>query len=211
MPRQPASPGPATPELIAQAALQLIDEEGPHSLSFRSLADRLGVSHMTIHRRCGDLDGLLDLCVDHLAGQLPDIEPGVDWAQATEARFGSFYELLAAHRGLAALRGARPWLGPQILARLVEPALRDNLAVGMSPHEAIRAYRRMYLLTLGCSTFVDHQDPRAATAATRTALAGLDPEQFPTLTGNMEDVLSAMTDHEVYYGALRQLIAAAHP
>ncbi|MBB5120983.1 hypothetical protein AF335_19955 [Streptomyces eurocidicus] len=211
MPRHSASLDRATPEAIARTALSVIDEEGPGALSFRALAERLDVSHATIHRRCTDLGGLLDLCTDHLATELPEIAPGTDWAEATEARFGGLYELLTAHPGLVALRGARPWLGPQLLARLVEPALADNLAAGMTPEDAFRTYRRMYLLTLGSASFVDHRDPKATVVTTRSALAALDPERFPVLTGHMDVILPAMTDHEVYYGALRQLIRAARP
>ncbi len=76
---------------------------------------------------------------------------------------------------------------------------------------AITAYRRMYLLTLGSAAFVDHRDPAGVTSASRAALAALDPEEFPVLSGGLADVLPALTDHEVYYGALRQLIEAARP
>ncbi|WP_406340666.1 TetR/AcrR family transcriptional regulator [Streptomyces sp. NBC_00648] len=211
MPRQSASLDLATPERIAEAALLIVDQEGSAALSFRTLAARLGIAHATLQRRCTDLAGLLDLCVDHLAASLPDIGPGTAWADATEARFRRLYELLAAHPGLIALRGARPWLGPQILKRLVEPQLADSLAAGMTPQEAITCYRRMYLLTLGSASFVDHHDPGAAQAATRTALAALDPAEFPVLTGHLAAILPAVVDHEVFFGALRQLIDAADP
>ncbi|MFF4101833.1 TetR/AcrR family transcriptional regulator [Streptomyces sp. NPDC001903] len=211
MPRRSAALDRATPEAIAVAALRLIDEEGPNALSFRALADRLEVSHATVQRRCTDLAGLLDLCTEHLAGQLPEIPAGTGWAEATEARFTALYRLLVAHPGLLVLRGGRPWLGRQLLARLVEPALADSVAAGMTPAEAMTAYRRMYLLTLGSAAFVDHRDPAGATAASRAALAALDPERFPVLAGGLADVLPALTDHEVYHGALRQLIEANRP
>ncbi|MFF3648498.1 TetR/AcrR family transcriptional regulator [Streptomyces sp. NPDC002181] len=211
MPRRSAALDRATPETIAVAALRLIDEEGPHALSFRALADRLEVSHATVQRRCTDLAGLLDLCTEHLAGQLPEIPPGTGWAEAAELRFTALYRLLVAHPGLLALRGGRPWLGRQLLARLVEPALADSVAAGMTAAEAMTAYRRMYLLTLGSAAFVDHRDPAGATAASRAALAALDPEEFPVLTGGLADVLPALTDHDVYHGALRQLIEANRP
>ncbi|GAA4889158.1 TetR/AcrR family transcriptional regulator [Streptomyces coeruleoprunus] len=207
----PSADDPARPDRIAEAALRLVDEEGPGALSFRTLAARLGVAHATLQRRCTDVAGLLDLCTDHLAGRLPDIPPGTGWAEATEARFTALYRLLVRHPGLVALRGGRPWLGRQLLARLVEPQLADSLAAGLTPEEAVTAYRRMYLLTLGSATFVDHRDPKAAQTATRTALAALDPEEFPVLTAHVAAVLPAVVDHEVYYGALRQLIRAAAP
>ncbi|MDH6580286.1 TetR/AcrR family transcriptional regulator C-terminal domain-containing protein [Kitasatospora sp. MAP5-34] len=209
MPRQSTSLDLATPERIAEQALLIVDQEGHTALSFRTLAAALDISVASLQRRCTDLAGLLDLVTDHLAAQLPDIAPGTDWAGATEGRFAALYELLTAHPGLVALRGGRPWLGPQLLKRLVEPQLADSIAAGMTPEEAITAYRRMYLLTLGSASFVDHRDPKAARAATRTALAALDPEEFPVLTGHLVAVLPAVTDHEVYFGALRQLIHAA--
>ncbi|WP_206310730.1 TetR family transcriptional regulator [Streptomyces sp. A1547] len=211
MPRRSAALDRATPEAIAVAALRLLDEEGPDALSFRALADRLEVSHATVQRRCTDLAGLLDLCTEHLAGQLPEIPAGTGWAEAAEARFTALYRLLVAHPGLLVLRGGRPWLGRRLLARLVEPALADSVAAGMTAAEAMTVYRRMYLLTLGSAAFVDHRDPAGATAASRAALAVLDPERFPVLSGGLADVLPALTDHEVYYGALRQLIEANRP
>ncbi|MGA5558816.1 hypothetical protein [Streptomyces lavendulocolor] len=86
--------------------------------------------------------------------------------RATEQRLTALYELLTAHPGLVALRGVRPWLGPQLLKRLVEPQLADSLAAGMPPEQAIVTYRRLYLLTLGSASFVDHRDPQAAQTAT---------------------------------------------
>lgn len=211
MPRRSLALDRATPAAIAVAALRVLDEHGPEGLSFRALAERLGVSHATVQRRCTDLAGLLDLCTEHLATQLPEVPAGADWAQATEQRFRALYHLLVAHPGLLVLRGGRPWLGRQLLARLVEPALADSVAAGMTPAEAMTAYRRMYLLTLGSAAFVDHRDPEGATAASRAALAALDPEEFPVLSGGLADVLAPLTDHEVYHGALRQLIDAARP
>lgn len=211
MPRQSVSLELATPELIAETALLMVDQDGCEALTFRTLAARLGIGHATLQRRCTDMAGLLDMCADHLAASLPDIPAGTDWATATEARFRRLYELLTDHPGLVALRGARPWLGPQLLKRLVEPQLAASLAAGMSPQEAIACYRRMYLLTLGSASFVDHRNPKGAQAATRTALAALDPEEFPVLTGHLAVILSAVVDHEVYYQALSQLIHVANP
>ncbi|MFI8930728.1 TetR/AcrR family transcriptional regulator C-terminal domain-containing protein [Streptomyces sp. NPDC053474] len=211
MPRQSTPLDRATPERIAEQALLIVDQDGHTALSFRTLAAALDISVASLQRRCTDLAGLLDLVTDHLAAQLPDVEPGTDWAEATERRFTVLYQLLTAHPGLVALRGGRPWLGPQLLKRLVEPQLADSIVAGMSLEEAIVTYRRLYLLTLGSASFVDHRAPKAAQAATRQALAALDPDEFPVLTGHLAQVLPAMVDHEVYYGALRQLISAADP
>ncbi|GAA2261556.1 hypothetical protein GCM10010232_61270 [Streptomyces amakusaensis] len=212
MPRQSENLDRATPSAIAVAALELIDEKGPQALNLRALAERLGVSHTTVHRRCGsEVAGLVDLCTDHLATQLPDIDPGVPWAEATETRFTRLYEVLTRHPGLIALRGARPWLSRELLARLVEPQLAANLAAGMTPGRAIAVYRQLYLFTLGAASFVDHRDPGGAIAGTRAALAALDPARFPVLTGHLDEILPVLVDHEVHQQGLRALIAAALP
>ncbi|NGO69668.1 TetR/AcrR family transcriptional regulator [Streptomyces boncukensis] len=212
MPRQSAALDRATPEAIARAALDLVDEEGPQALNLRALAERLGVSHTTVHRRCGStLAGLVDLCTDHLAAQLPRVPPGTPWAEGTRIRFTALYELLTRHPGLVALRGARPWLSRELLARLVEPQLAANIAAGMAPDRAVAGYRQMYLFTLGAAGFVEHRDPAGATARTRTALAALDPGEFPVLTGHLDAVLPALTDHEVFTTGLHALIEGARP
>ncbi|MET7902541.1 hypothetical protein [Streptomyces sp. NPDC005336] len=87
--------------------------------------------------------------------------------------------------------------------------MAHSVAAGMTPKAAIQVYRRLYLLTLGAVAFVDHRDEKKAIATARTALAALDPEDFPVLSGHMHDVLPALVDHRVYYDALRQLIDAA--
>jgi hypothetical protein len=155
------------------------------------------------------MEGMLDLCVDYLARELPIPDPA--WADTTEQLFMALYKVMTAHPALVALRRGRPWLGGEVLARLVEPALQANLNAGMTPRQMIVAYRQMYLYTLGSAVFVDHQNPAAAVRRTRTALAALDPAEFPALTGHLETVLEAVVDHEVYRDGLRRLIRAAGP
>ncbi|NUS43705.1 MAG: TetR/AcrR family transcriptional regulator [Mycobacteriaceae bacterium] len=211
MPRQSPSLDAATPERIAETALRIIEDEGPQALSFRSVAAQLDIAHASLQRRCRDFTGLIDMCMDHLAMQLPEVAPDTPWAVATETRFRAMYRLLVDHAGLASLRGARPWLGRNLLTRLVEPQLAANIAAGMTPAEAISTYRQMTLLTLGCTGFVDFNDPRNTQLSTRTALAALDPQEYPVLTGNLDIITTLVVDHDVYYTALRRLIAGADP
>jgi len=121
----------------------------------------------------------------------------------------ALYDLLNAHPALVALRRERPWLGPRVLERLVEPALQANRKAGLTPEQSIRAYRQMYLFTLGCSVFVDHTDTARAARRVRTALAGLDHDDYPALTSDVEVIVAGASDHAVFYQGLRHLIDAA--
>ncbi|HEV3172077.1 MAG TPA: TetR/AcrR family transcriptional regulator C-terminal domain-containing protein [Actinocrinis sp.] len=199
-------------DVIARAALRIIDSEGSDALNFRRLGKELGVAHMTVYRRLADLKVPLDGCVlDYLADSIPQLDPQASWADATEARFTALYEIIVAHPGIVAMRRGGPWLGPRVMQKLIEPQLAANLAAGMTPDQMVRAYRRMYLFTLGCACFTDHATPEAVVSRTRAALAALPPERFPAATENVEAILKGVVDHEVFYGGLRHLIRAADP
>lgn len=107
--RGPAiNPAHLTDELIAVTALDVLELGGPSALSFRRVACELGTSHMAVHRRCRNFDGLLEICAEHLAGLLPDVDPSLPWGISTTIRFTALYEVLTSHRGLVALQGAGP-------------------------------------------------------------------------------------------------------
>jgi AcrR family transcriptional regulator len=205
MPRPAVSARSVTPTAIAIAALAILDEEGPDALSFRRVGAALDTSHTTIHRHCGSFEGLLDLCADHLAGELPDIAPALDWATSTTLRFTAVYEIWTAHPALITLQRGRPWSGPRMLARFVEPALRANLDAGLTPGQMIQTFRQMYLFTLGCS--MTHATYAARQA--RTIIAALDPEEFPVLTTYLNVVVGSVVERDVFRVGLRNLIAAA--
>ena len=199
-------------DVIARAALSIIDSEGADALNFRRLGKELGVAHMTVYRRLAEHKVPLDGCVlDYVVGTIPQLPADATWADATEARFTALYELIVAHPGIVGFRRGGPWLGPKVMQRLIEPQLAANLAAGMTPDQMVRAYRRMYLFTLGCACFTDHSTADAVVQRTRAAMAALPPEQFPAVTGHPEAILRGVVDHEVFYGGLRQLIRAADP
>jgi AcrR family transcriptional regulator len=205
MRRRGVSAESVTPDAIATAALAIMDAEGPGALSFRRVGAALDTSHTTIHRHCGSLDGLLDICADHLAKDLPDADPAWDWATATEFRFTTLYEIWTAHAALVTLRQGQPWYGPAMLARFVEPALRSNLAAGMTPAQMMQTFRQMYLFTLGCG--VTHAAYSARTA--RAVIGALDPDEFPVLTSQLDVIADSVAERDVFRIGLRNLIAAA--
>lgn len=196
-----------TPEAIATTALEILDDEGPGALSFRRVAAAMDISHTTVHRHCGSFDGLLDLCADHLARDLPTIDPSLDWATSTELRFTALYEMWTANSALLTLRRGRPWSGPNMLSRFVEPALRSNLDAGMTPDGMMQTFRQMYLFTLGCSSTHSTYDSRRA----RTVIAALDPDEFPVLTTHLDVIAGSVAERDVFRVGLRNLIAASGP
>ncbi|WP_067707565.1 TetR/AcrR family transcriptional regulator C-terminal domain-containing protein [Nocardia yamanashiensis] len=210
MPRKSKSLDEATPEAIAHAGLAIISEKGGAELSFRAIANYLDVSHTTVVRRGGgDFAGLLDLLADHLADHLPEIPAGSGtWAEVTENRFTAWYELLGTRPGLVLLRGSRSWFGPRLLSRLTEPQLADNMAAGLSVQDALLAYREMYLYTLGCAALIEHRDRKSVLLRARSALAALDPDEFPVLGTHLDEVARLTVSDDIFRDGLRRLIAS---
>jgi AcrR family transcriptional regulator len=202
---QAGSQADPTAGSIVETALRLLRDKGPEALSFRRIAAALGISHTTVHRHCVNFGRLLDMCADELAGQLPDISPGLPWPEQTERRFTALYDMWAANAALLALRRGQPWWVPNMLTRFAEPAMAAALRIGMTPEQALQAIRQLYLFTYGCSSTHATYTARQA----RSLLAALDPDEFPVLTSNMDVIVSGAPERDVFTEGLRTLISAA--
>jgi len=174
-----ARPKAFSPDQIARTALEILEKEGPGALSFRRVGELLGTSHVTVYRRCGSFEGLLDLCANQVAADFPEIDDSLDWVTATQMRFEAAYEMWAEHSDLILLMRGRSWQGENILSRFYEPAMRTIVESGLSLPEAARVFSILYRLTIGSviSTRANHSSPWEG----RNAVERLGSEQFPTL------------------------------
>ena len=207
MPRPASGPREITDGAIAEAALEILRAGGPTALSFRRVGARLGTSHMRIHRRCGSVEGLLDLCAEHLAARLPEAESGLAWADATVVRFTALYDLLVENSALVALQSGRPWLGPVMMRRFAEPALAESVEAGLSLAEMVEVHRLLYMFTVGCALTHDSYDQVGG----RAVLADLDPAATPALAAQAPLIDVELTHREVFDGGLAVLVAAHDP
>lgn len=192
-----------TPDRITAAALEIMDTAGLDALTMRALADRLGVGTMTLYGYFASRDALLDAVVDAATDRAADRhEPGDDPRASLTALFTALHTALAEHPALCRIRMSRPFLSPGVL-RLADRAVGHLRATGLDDAAAIRAYRTLYLFTLGCVTYA-RQDP----SDTRRALAALPDGDFPHLTATAPDMIAtAGSDGEFAYG-LTALVAA---
>ncbi|WP_456286976.1 TetR/AcrR family transcriptional regulator [Microbacterium sp. JZ70] len=114
--------GPArshTAVQLVDAALELADESGLAAVTIRAVAERVGVSAMSVYTYVPGKPELLDLMVDALYGRMPR-RP---WADETwRARLGMVAEanreLLTEHAWLTEVAAlSRPPLGPGLMAK----------------------------------------------------------------------------------------------
>jgi AcrR family transcriptional regulator len=103
----PARRGPKpalSRELVIEAALDLVDEEGLAALNVRKLASRLGISAMTPYHYFDDKADLLTAMVGHaLAPLAGDLDPKLPWHRQIDDAMRDLHRTLQRHPGVVEL------------------------------------------------------------------------------------------------------------
>ena len=203
MTRARTRPSSFTPEAVAEAALGVLRDEGPDALSLRRVGEVLGTSHVTVLRRCGSFDGLLDVCAEHVASDFPEVPGHLDWILSTRTYFEAAYDMWSRHADLIMLMRGRVWHGFNITSRFYEPAMRGMVEAGMPVSEAAILFSILYRQTIG--SIVTTKANQWSPWESREALWRLGPHQFPTLA-SVEELTDMHDERASYCEALRRLI-----
>jgi AcrR family transcriptional regulator len=195
-------------DVIAEAALGILRSEGLDALSLRRVGEVAGTSHVTVYRRCGSFEGLLDVCADYVAADFPLVPDSLDWATATQKRFEAAYDMWTEHADLILLMRGRAWLGMNMTSRFYEPAMRAIVDAGLTVPEAGALFSLLYQVTIGSvlSTRANHWTPWES----REAMEKLGAEQFPTLVRVQREVDTSDL-RGTFSETLRRLIADFGP
>ena len=137
---------------VVQAAVDLLDAEGPAALSLGRLAERLGVQTPSLYNHIGGLPDLLRRLAlrnaQDLAACLGDAAIGRAGADALIAIADAYRGYIKQHPGLymASLRasGAQPALDPELAAaedRVVRVVLAALASFGLRGADAVHAAR----------------------------------------------------------------------
>jgi AcrR family transcriptional regulator len=103
-------------EKVVAAAIAVADAEVRGDVTMRAVAARLGVrSPMALYRYVGSKDGLVDLMVDEVYGEI-DVPLADDWRECLRGLGRSTWEAVQRHLWFARLAFSRPPLGPHALA-----------------------------------------------------------------------------------------------
>jgi AcrR family transcriptional regulator len=107
-----------TVDAVVQAAIELADSGGLDALTMRSVAQRLGVTPMTLYTYVPGKAELLDLMLDAAYLQMPRTDhTAAPWRTRVEAVARENRDLYRRHRWVATLPTARPPLGPGLMAK----------------------------------------------------------------------------------------------
>jgi len=144
-------------ELIIATALEQIDLTGPHSLTMRSLARRLGVEAMALYRYVQGKDDLLEGVVDQLMGDLTsnlDNSLSESWQGFLQTFAHEVRRIAADHPKafplVATRHPAAPWLRPPLRSiTAVDTFLSTLIRLGFTDEQAVDAYRAFSSFLLG--------------------------------------------------------------
>ncbi|WP_019544749.1 TetR/AcrR family transcriptional regulator [Streptomyces sulphureus] len=104
---------------VVGAAVELADAESLDALTMRALAQRLGVTPMTVYTYVPGKDELLDLMLDEVYGrmELAPFGPDEPWRDRVTRVATDNRDLLARHPWIAEMSVTRPPLGPGVIGK----------------------------------------------------------------------------------------------
>ncbi|MGW7196391.1 TetR/AcrR family transcriptional regulator C-terminal domain-containing protein [Streptomyces chryseus] len=194
--------------IIARAALELIDEEGPQALKMRSLAERLGVRGASLYHHVASKDDLLD-AASELINEEIDLRPLQDprWREGLAEYARGYRRVYLRYPNVIALVARRRVEAEQAL-RGYDTLLAALVRAGCTPDRAAEAAAALDYLVLGSAleTFAagftrtpdgyrpDHPalaDSLEASDARPGGLAALDDRGFETGLRLLLDGLAA--------------------
>ena len=187
-----------TRDVVLQAALRLVDDEGLDALSMRRLGQHLDRDPMALYRyatnRADLLDGVAELVLEGL--DIPIDAP--DWRAQLRRTAHQFRDLALAHPNVVPLIVTRPLATPLALRpigtlRPLEQMLELLVRAGYRPVRALHIYRSYWGLLHGHVLNELQElvvDPDETDALLRLGLQRLPNKEFPRLRGLAKALLA---------------------
>lgn len=180
-----ARPARFTIEQLQQAALVLLDEQGPGALTMRGLAAALGTGAMTIYNYVATREALEVLVVDAVAAGIVWPEgPFDDWRDELRAVMLAFWRAVRAHPASIPLLLTRRARSPAAL-RAAEALLAALARGGLRGAAQLHAFRTLmaYLMGMAQAELAGPLALRAGESADETIarFRALPAAQFPQL------------------------------
>jgi TetR/AcrR family transcriptional regulator, tetracycline repressor protein len=172
---------------VVAVALVLLDESGLDGFTMRALADRLGTFPNTVYWHVGNRDRVLALVVDRALSGITVPDPAqIGWRHWLGLAAHEYRRVLHAHPNTAALVASQVLVSPPTLG-LVETVLSVLESAGYSGAALTHAYNAFVGSLVGWVSVelaATQREPDGWQGEFARTLAGLDPEQYPTIASH---------------------------
>ena len=154
----------------------------------RRLGGRLGVEGMAIYHHFDSRDELVKAIGERLLSPLHELDLGDEWTEACRRFASALRDIALAHPATFQLVGLQPFDTPaslQPVERLLQVLISSRFTLGkaLGVYRATVSFARGYALAEATGFTVDAERP-----AGRRRLATLPADEFPILTGHIEDL-----------------------
>ena len=199
--RKPAPGPPLNRELIADAALELVDREGLDALTMRRLAAELGIGTMTIYGYFRDKEELLNLVIERTARRYELTAGDGDWRTRLRRLIETMYRSLLEHPSTVQIRSRRPILNPGAI-RACEAGMTILEDAGLERREAAAAFRLLFTYIFGYAAFSSYEPSAELRREWRDELSMLPPEEYPLVSGAAGELVNWMAGRKPFEAGL---------
>ena len=176
--------GPLSRQMIAEAAVRLVDRDGLPSLSMRRLGGELQVEAMSLYSYFSTKEDILAEVVDLLFREVAVPPDTPDWEQFSRELFSAVRRVLLSHPNAVPLLVSRSPHSRSALAP-IEASLRNLRQAGFDPPTALDGYRALMSFTVGY----------LLQEVGRSDESNMDPDRWGTGFYGLSDLTSNDTPH----------------
>lgn len=203
--RRPAAEEPLDRELIADAALELVDRDGLDALTMRRLAAELGIGTMTIYGYFRDKEELLDLVIERTARRYELTAGEGDWRTRLRRLVETMYRSLLEHPSTVQIRSRRPILNPGAI-RACEAGMTILEEAGLERRQAAAAFRLLFTYIFGYAAFSSYEPSAELKREWRDELSALPAEEYPIVSGAAGELVNWMAGRTPFEAGLELIL-----
>ncbi|MFE2428301.1 TetR/AcrR family transcriptional regulator [Streptomyces sp. NPDC059373] len=187
------------PDRILDAAVSLLDRDGPEAFTMRALANELGVGTMAVYSHFRNKDEINDAVNERLLSEIELPAPaGSTPREQISELCRSVYRLFSEHPAALPLLTSRPMRVDEAIA-VIDRQLGLLLAAGLSPADAARAQTAIMHYTVGAALWAVRRrqaesgecEGHGVREKFRERLSDLPPDRYPSLRGLVPELLAA--------------------
>ena len=190
--RRPGPPRLLSRDQFADAAVAIIEREGPDAVSIRRLAAELRIGAMTFYGYFRDKEELLDYVVERAARDLSLPANEGPWRPRLQNLMETIWLSLSEDPSVVLIRSRKPLLTPSAL-RASESGLQILVDAGFDIEQASGAWRLLFTYVFGYAAF---SSPEAAPEVKREwaeQMGALPGDEFPLISAAAAQLPEWMT------------------